>query len=62
MEFLLSAECAKVLVNDYGDSLRPDVTSLTGQSIADIKTIAPTAEESRKMAELVEPFRNLFGF
>ena len=62
MEFLLSAECAKVLVNDYGDSLRPDVTSLTGQSIADIKTIAPTAEESRKMADLVEPFRNLFGF
>ncbi|MEI7710726.1 MAG: extracellular solute-binding protein [Rhodospirillales bacterium] len=62
MEFLLGPECAQVLVNDYGDSLRPDVVSLSGKSIADIATVAPTAAESRNMAELVEPFRALFGF
>ncbi len=62
MEFLLGPECAHVLVNDYGDSLRPDVVSLSGQSIADIKTISPTAAESRGMGDLVEPFRALFGF
>ncbi len=62
MEFLLGPECAKVIVADYGDSIRPDTPPLGGKALADIKTITPTAEESRSMGTLVEPFRNLFGF
>jgi iron(III) transport system substrate-binding protein len=62
MEFLLGPECAKVIVADYGDSIRPDVPSLGGKALSDVKTISPTAEESRSMGTLVEPFRNLFGF
>ncbi len=62
MEFLLGPECGKVIVADFGDSIRPDVPSLGGQSLADIKTVAPTAAESKSMSSLVEPFRNLFGF
>jgi iron(III) transport system substrate-binding protein len=62
MEFLLGPECARVLVNDFGESLRPDVPALNGKTVADIKLIAPTAEESRTMGEVVEPFRTLFGF
>lgn len=62
MEFLLGPDCAKVIVGDHGDSVRPDVPSLTGLSLANIKTISPTAEESRSMGAMVEPFRELFGF
>ena len=62
MEFLLGPDCAKAIVADFGDSIRPDVASPGGRKLSDIKTIAPTLEESRKMAEAVEPFRNLFGF
>jgi iron(III) transport system substrate-binding protein len=62
MEFLLGPECARVLVNDYGDSIRPDVPALNGQTMADVKLIVPTAEENRSMGTLIEPFRNLFGF
>ena len=62
MEFLLGPECARVIVADYGDSIRPDVPSLGGKSLSDFKTISPTADESRSMGTLVEPFRNLFGF
>jgi iron(III) transport system substrate-binding protein len=62
MEFLLGPECAKVIVADFGDSIRPDVPSPGGKSLDQIKTISPTAEESRKMSTLVEPFRTLFGF
>jgi iron(III) transport system substrate-binding protein len=62
MEFLLGPECAKVIVDDFGDSIRADVASPGGKSLDQIKTIAPTAEESKKMGTLVEPFRTLFGF
>ena len=62
MEFLLSPECARVIVADFGDSIRPDVPPLSGRSLIEIKTITPSAEESRDMGNLVEPFRNLFGF
>ena len=62
MEFLLGPECAKAIVADFGDSIRPDVASPGGRKLSDIKTTAPSLEESRKMADLVEPFRNLFGF
>ena len=62
MEFLLGPECAKVIVDDFGDSIRADVPSQGGKSLDQIKTIAPTAEESKKMSTLVEPFRTLFGF
>lgn len=62
MEFLLGSECAKAIVADFGDSIRPDVSIPGGRKLSEIKTIAPTLEESRKMAEAVEPFRTLFGF
>ncbi|MEJ0016905.1 MAG: extracellular solute-binding protein [Acetobacteraceae bacterium] len=62
MEFLLGPECAKVIVEDYGDSIRADVPSPGGKSLDQIKTVAPSAEESKKMGTLVEPFRTLFGF
>ena len=62
MEFLLGPECARVIVNDYGESPRPDVPALNGKTVSDVKLIAPTAVESRTMGELIEPFRTLFGF
>ena len=61
MEFLLGPDAARVIVNDFGESLRPDVAA-NGQGIGDIKLIVPTPEESRSMGELIEPFRTLFGF
>ncbi len=62
MEFLMGPECARVIVGDFGDSIRADVPSPDGKPIAEIKTISPTPAESEKMADLVEPFRSLFGF
>lgn len=62
MEFLLGPECAKVIVADYGDSIRPDVPSLSGKPLSNILTIKPTAQESRDMGSIIEPFRELFGF
>ncbi len=63
MEFLLSPECGRVIVEDQGDSIRPDVPSRPGEpSLTQIKTVSATLAESKTMGELVEPFRNLFGF
>lgn len=63
MEYLLSAECGRVIVEDQGDSIRPDVPARPGEpTLSQIKTIAATFEESKTMGALVEPFRNLFGF
>jgi iron(III) transport system substrate-binding protein len=62
MEFLLGPECARVIVADFGDSIRPDVSAPGVKSLSEIKTISATQDESRDMGNLVEPFRNLFGF
>jgi iron(III) transport system substrate-binding protein len=63
MEFLLGPDCARTVVADLGDSIRPDVSPPAGEpKLSEIKTIAATFEESKTMGSLVEPFRNLFGF
>jgi iron(III) transport system substrate-binding protein len=63
MEFLLGPECAAVIVEDLGDSIRPEVEPPKGEpKLSDIKTIQATFEESKSMGSLVEPFRDLFGF
>jgi hypothetical protein len=63
MEFLLGPTCARVIVEDLGDSIRPEIEPPKGEPrLSDIKTIAATFEESKNMGSLVEPFRNLFGF
>ena len=62
MEFLLSPESVRVIVNDYGESLRSDVPALNGKTVADLKLVTLTPEEARTSSELIEPFRTLFGF
>ena len=62
MEFLLGPECARVIVADYGNSIRPDVSAPGAKPLSEVKTVSATFEESQKMGALVEPFRNLFGF
>jgi iron(III) transport system substrate-binding protein len=63
MDFLLSADYAKIAVKSRGESLRPDVLSLPGVKTVDqIKTIRATERESIEgIPRAIEDWRDTFG-
>jgi len=63
LEFLLSADYAKVAVKSRGEALRPDVPSLPGvKTVNEIKTIRATDEEVIDgIPKIIEEWRDLFG-
>jgi iron(III) transport system substrate-binding protein len=63
LDFLLSADYAKIAVKSRGESLRPDVPSLPGVTTVDqIKTIRATEEEAiEELPKVIEDWRDTFG-
>ena len=63
MEYLLSREGNQVMVQQHQDPVNKNVKPMAGgKSIAEVKTIRPTAEEIEKgIPEVKELFRETFG-
>lgn len=63
LDFLLSADYAKIAVKSRGEALRPDVPSLPGvKTVNEIKTIRATVEESvQGIPKAIEDWRDTFG-
>ncbi len=63
MEFLLSAESAKLVSENFEQSLRPDVPPPPGaKSLAEVKVVSPTLDEiSKNLAGNKEKWKETFG-
>lgn len=63
LDFLLSADYAKIAVKSRGESLRPDVPSLPGVKTVDqIKTIRATEQEAIDgIPKAIDDWRDIFG-
>jgi iron(III) transport system substrate-binding protein len=63
LDYLLSADYAKIAVKSRGEALRPDVPSLPGvKTVNEIKTIRATDEEVIDgIPKIIEEWRDLFG-
>jgi iron(III) transport system substrate-binding protein len=63
LDFLLSADYAKISVKSRGEALRPDVPSLPGVKTVDqIKTIRATEQEAIEgIPEAIDDWRDIFG-
>lgn len=63
MEFLMSPEAAKVQVENFSESVRPEVPPAPGgRPLSEVKTIRPTIEEiSEGIPEVKELWRDTFG-
>lgn len=63
MEFLYSVEASKVAVEDFSESMRPEVPPPTGgKPLSEVKTLRPTFGEIEKgIPEVIEAWRDIFG-
>jgi iron(III) transport system substrate-binding protein len=63
MEFLFSTENAKVVSENFEQSLRPEVPPASGaKSLADVKVVSPTLDEiSKNLAGNREKWKETFG-
>ena len=63
MEFLFSIEYAKVVSENFEQSLRPEVPPAPGaKSLADVKVISPTLDEiSKNLTSNREKWKETFG-
>ena len=63
IEYLLSREASQIMVQQHQDPVNKNVKPMAGaKSIAEIKTIRPTAAEIEKgIPEIKELFRETFG-
>ncbi|HEX2216870.1 MAG TPA: substrate-binding domain-containing protein [Xanthobacteraceae bacterium] len=63
MEFLLSVEASKIWVDEFNESMRPEVTPPAGVTSAkDVKTIRPSVEEiTKEIPQVIKQWRDTFG-
>ena len=61
MEYLMSPEASKIWVEQFGETMRPEVASGT-VAAKDIKTVTPSVEEIFKgVPEVIKQWRDTFG-
>jgi iron(III) transport system substrate-binding protein len=63
MEYLLSAEASQIWVDNFGETMRPEVTPPAGTVAAkDVKTVTPSVEEIFKgIPQVIKQWRDTFG-
>jgi iron(III) transport system substrate-binding protein len=63
MEYLLSPEASQIWIDNFGETMRPEVTPPAGTVAAkDVKTVTPSVEEIFKgIPQVIKQWRDTFG-